>query len=94
MVKIETEDNGKKGRFVLLEDGKEAGKMTFNWDGKSKIIIDHTLVDKEYGGKGYAKQLMSKAVAFAREKNVKIVPVCSFVEAMFEKDASLKDVRA
>lgn len=94
MVKIEVEDNGKKGRFILLEDGKEAGKMTFNRDGEDKIIIDHTLVDKEYGGKGYAKQLMNKAVAFARENEVKIVPECSFVEAMFEKDESIKDARA
>lgn len=94
MVKINVEDNGKTGGFVLLEDGKQAGKMTFNWDGDNKIIIDHTIVDKEYGGKGYAKQLMSKAVAFAREKEVKIVPECSFVEAMFEKDESIQDVRA
>lgn len=94
MVKIEVEDDGKRGRLVLLEDGKEAGKMTFDWDGDSKIIIDHTGVSKEYGGKGYAKKLMNKAVAFAREKDIKIVPVCSFVESMFEKDASLKDVLA
>ncbi|HLS12282.1 MAG TPA: GNAT family N-acetyltransferase [Flavobacteriaceae bacterium] len=94
MEKIKIEDNGKKGRFVLLEDGKEAGEMTFVWDGENSIIIEHTNVGKEYGGKGYAKQLMNKAVAFARENEVKIVPVCSFVKAMFEKDESIRDVLA
>lgn len=94
MEKIKIEDNGKKGRFVLLEDGKEAGEMTFVWDGENSIIIEHTNVGKEYGGKGYAKQLMNKAVAFARKNEVKIVPVCSFVRAMFEKDESIRDVLA
>lgn len=94
MEKIKIEDNDKKGRFVLLEDGKEAGEMTFVWDGENSIIIEHTNVGKEYGGKGYAKQLMNKAVAFARENEVKIVPVCSFVRAMFEKDESIRDVLA
>ncbi len=61
MEKIKVEDNGKKGRFVLLEDGKEAGEMTFVWDGENKIIIEHTNVEKEYGGKGYAKKLMKKS---------------------------------
>lgn len=93
-MKIRVEDNGKKGRFVLLEDGKEAGEMTFVWDGENSIIVEHTNVGKEYGGKGYAKQLMNKAVAFARENEVKIVPVCSFVKAMFEKDESIRDVLA
>lgn len=31
--KIEREDNGKKGRFVIYEDDKEAGEMTFTWAG-------------------------------------------------------------
>jgi len=94
MENITVEDKGKKGRFVLSEEGKEAGEMTFVWDGENKIVVEHTYVGKEYGGKGYAKQLMKKAVAFARENEVKIVPVCSFVEAMFEKDQSIHDVLA
>ncbi len=94
MEKIKVEDNGKKGRFVLLEDGKEAGEMTFVWDGENKIIIEHTNVEKEYGGKGYAKKLMKKAVSFARENEVKVVPVCSFVVSMFKKDEGIHDVLA
>lgn len=94
MEKIKVEDNGKKGRFVLLEDGKEAGEMTFVWDGENKIIVEHTIVEKEYGGKGYAKKLMDKAVHFARENEVKMVPVCSFVVSMFEKDEGIHDVLA
>ncbi|HLW14293.1 MAG TPA: GNAT family N-acetyltransferase [Flavobacteriaceae bacterium] len=94
MESIKVEDNGKKGRFVLLHDSKEAGEMTFVWDGENKIVIEHTYVGKEFGGKGYAKKLMKKAVSYARENEVKVVPVCSFVVSMFEKDESIQDVLA
>jgi len=93
-MKIEVEDNGDEGRFVIFEEGKEAGEMTFVWDGEDKIVVEHTNVGKEFGGKGYAKDLMKKAVSFARENKVKIVPVCSFVQAMFEKDKNIHDVLA
>jgi predicted GNAT family acetyltransferase len=31
-------------------------------------------------------------VAFAREKNLKVIPLCPFAKAQFDKDASLRDV--
>lgn len=92
MVKIE--DNGKKGRFVLYEEDKEAGEMTFTWAGESKIIIDHTGIKEEYGGKGYGKILLAKAVEFAREKNIKILPLCPFAKAMIDRDSSIQDILA
>ena len=47
-----------KGRWVIYENGGEAGEMTFTWAGDNKFIIDHTGVDEKYGGKGYGKQLL------------------------------------
>lgn len=94
MINIEIEDNGKKGRFVLYEDAKEAGEMTFTWAGESKIIIDHTGVGEEHGGKGYAKKLMAKALEFIRERGIKVIPLCPFAKAMMDKDPSTHDVLA
>lgn len=53
MVKIDREDDGKKGRFVISEDDVFAGEMTYTWAGDDKLIIDHTTVDKAFGGKGF-----------------------------------------
>jgi len=36
-------------------------------------------------GKGLGKQLMNAAVAFAREKHIKILPLCLFAKAVFNK---------
>jgi predicted GNAT family acetyltransferase len=41
---IEQVNDEKKGWFKAVEDGKEAGLMTYVWAGPGKIIIDHTEV--------------------------------------------------
>lgn len=94
MVKIEREDNEKKGRFVLYEDEIMAGEMTFTWAGKTKFIIDHTSVDEKFGGKGYGKKLVMNAIAYARENEIKIIPLCPYAKRVFDMDDSIKDVLA
>lgn len=91
-IKIEREDNGREGRFVLFENDNFAGEMTFTWTGDAKFIIDHTGIEDTYGGKGYGKKLLMKAVEFAREKKVKILPLCPFAKAIFAKEESIQDI--
>lgn len=94
MTKIEQEDNGKKGRFIIYQNNKFAGEMTYTWAGKEKFIIDHTGVEEKFSGQGFAKQLVMESIKFARKNNLKIVPLCSFVKSRFDKDKSLGDVLA
>lgn len=94
MIKFDREDNGKTGRFIIYENDKPAGEMTYQWLENGKIAIDHTRVGEEFGGKGYAKQLMSEATEFARKTNIKIVPICPFVKTAFEKAPAIQDLRA
>lgn len=93
MARIEQKDNGTKGRFVLYRDDEVAGEMTYVWVDDSKIIIDHTEVSEAYNGKGYGKQLVMKAVEFARRQEVKIIPLCPFAARVFAKDPDIQDVK-
>ncbi len=93
MAEIRQEDNGKKGRFTIYEAGEFAGEMTYTWAGESRIIIDHTGVDDRFGGKGFGKQLVMEAVAYARQTGIKILPLCPFAKRVFDKESSLSDVR-
>ena len=93
MARIEQEENGKKGRFIIYDNDNFAGELTYIWDDETKFIVDHVGVESRFNGKGYGKQLVMRAVEFAREKKVKIVPVCPFVKALFEKIESIWDVR-
>ena len=89
---VQLEINDKNGYFYIEVDGKLAAKMTFVYAGSDKIIIDHTEVNEAYNGKGFGKQMVAQAVAFAREKNLKIIPLCPFAKKVFEKTPEYQDV--
>lgn len=94
MIKIEREDNGKKGRFILFYENQEAGEMTYVWTGEDKFIIDHTGVKEEFSGKGLAKKLVMAGVEFAKDKKVKIIPLCPYAKSRFDRDPEIRDVLA
>ncbi|SMG07865.1 hypothetical protein SAMN05661096_00084 [Marivirga sericea] len=92
MTRIEREDNGKKGRFIIYENDEFAGEMTYVWVGETKFIIDHTGVEENFSGKGFGEKLVMEAVEFARSKDLKILPLCPYAKKVFEKDDSIQDV--
>ncbi|TRW27244.1 N-acetyltransferase [Flavobacterium zepuense] len=81
-----------KGFALALENGKKAGAMTYSIAGEHLIIIDHTEVEPEHNGKSVGKQMLYKIVDMAREKNIKIIPLCPFAAAMFKKTEDIQDV--
>ena len=94
MINIEREDNGKKGRFVVYEDDEFAGEMTYVWAGQSRFIIDHTGVEASFTGRGLGKQLVMKAVEYARNNGLKILPLCPYAKQVFDRESEIQDVRA
>jgi uncharacterized protein len=89
---IQQYDNGNKGSFCIEADGNKLAEMTYVWAGSDRIIIDHTEVSAALAGKGAGKQLVAKAVDFAREKGIKILPLCPFAKAVFDKVPAYHDV--
>lgn len=85
-------DDGKHGKFYIEVEGQEQAQMTFTWAGTDRIIIDHTEVSDALRGKGAGKQLVMKAVEFARNKNIKIIPLCPFAKSVFDKVEEIRDV--
>ncbi|MBZ4192364.1 GNAT family N-acetyltransferase [Niabella beijingensis] len=91
-MEIIQEDDGKKGAFKALSNETVAGEMTYVWAGDTKFIIDHTEVDPAFAGKGIGRQLLMRAVAFARDRQLKIMPLCPFARSVFEKTKEIRDV--
>lgn len=81
-----------KGFAMAREDGERAGVMTYSIPASDFIIIDHTEVEPGFEGKGVGKQLLYKIVEMAREKNIKILPLCPYANAMFKKLEDIQDV--
>lgn len=91
-MEILQKDDGKKGMFFVEENNRIVAQMTYVWAGATMIIIDHTEVDDSLGRKGVGKQMVEKAVDFAREKSIKIMPLCPFAKSVFDKVNEFKDV--
>ncbi len=91
-MEIQQINDTKKGYFEAVEEGKEAGKMTYTWAGDSQFIIDHTEVSPEFNGKGVGKKMLMGAVDYARKNNVKIIPLCPFAKSVFDKVEEIRDV--
>ncbi len=85
----ETED---EGTFFIEEDNERLASMYYRWRGDDRIIIEHTEVSDKLKGKGVGKQLVDYAVAFARDRNIKIIPLCPFAKSVFEKIKGYEDV--
>lgn len=92
IMEIKRKDDGKKGSFDLMDKEKQVGKLEYVWAGEEKFIIEHTEVDSEYGGQGLGRKLVMAAVDFARQENVKIIPLCPYAKRVFEKSSEISDV--
>jgi len=91
-MEIKHKDDGKNGMFYVEQEGKVLAQMTYVWTGAERIIIDHTEVDDALRGQSAGKQLVGKAVEFAREKSLKIIPLCPFAKSVFDKVTEFRDV--
>jgi uncharacterized protein len=91
-MEIQHTDDSKKGMFFIEDTGKIIAQMAYVWAGDAKIIIDHTEVNEQLKGKNIGKQLLEKAVVFARAKKLKIMPLCPFAKSVFDKVSAYHDV--
>ena len=92
MITFKKEEDERRGKFIILENDTPAGEMTYVWAGKNKFIIDHTETYEAFAGKGYGKQLVMKGIEYAKEKGVKILPLCPYTKKVMEADESLHEM--
>ena len=89
---IEHHDSGTKGAFYVQKDGQRVAEMTYSRANASLIIVDHTDVDASLSGQGVGRKLLGALVEWARGSGTKVIPLCPFAKAQFDKDSSLRDV--
>jgi uncharacterized protein len=89
---IQRIEHGSKGAFIIKVNNERLAEMTYSKAGDKLIIIDHTDVSDALRGKGAGKQLVHAAVEYARANQIKIIPLCPFAKAVFDKTPEFKDV--
>ena len=74
-----------EGRITLQDDSNNyRGELTYQIEDEKTMVIDHTYVLDEYRGHGYSLMLLKQAVEYAKEHQMKIVPVCSYAKEVME----------
>lgn len=91
---IQHRENDSRGMFFVKDEKGIFAELTYQKKSGDIIVIDHTEVRPELEGQGIATRLLEHSVAFARENNYKIEPLCPFAEVQFDRNKSYSDVRA
>jgi predicted GNAT family acetyltransferase len=88
---IQHKQTGSKGAFIIEEEGDTVAELVYANSGEN-MIIEHTQVDDELRGRNIGYELVHHAVEYARSHQMKIVPVCQFAKAVFDKKPDFSDV--
>ena len=85
---------GSRGAFFVERDGGIAAEMTYMRAADARIVIEHTAVSEDLAGQGVGRELVRTAVEYAREHDLKIIPVCPFARSVFDSTPEYQDVVA
>ena len=89
---IHREERGTSGgRWSAVVDGHEV-EMTYSRASPTLIILDHTSVPDALRGRGVGLALVLRDVEEARRDGFKILPLCPFAKAQFDRHADWSDV--
>ena len=94
-IRIVRELTPAKGRYIGRIDGVEGeAELTFSRASPTLVIADHTGAPDSMRGMGAARALVDRLIADARSEGFKIMPLCPFVQAQFERHPEWADLRA
>ena len=88
------DEGGARGEYIAAVPGSDSvGRLTYARRG-DLLVVDHTLVPPEIGGRGVAAKLVEALVADARKDGTRIVPQCTYVAVAFRRHPEWSDLRA
>lgn len=80
---IELKDNKTQRALELWVEGQRSF-IGYELEG-DKIYLMHTEVPEAQTGEGIAAELVEKSFTYLEEKNLKVVPACSYVRAFLKR---------
>lgn len=92
-ITISREDGIRHGRYVARVAGIDAeAELTYTHRGPGLISADHTGAPDSLRGTGAAAALVDYMIADARRGGFRIIPLCPYVRARYEKHPEWQDV--
>ena len=76
--------NETENRFEIWIDS-QLSKLDYMQDGDT-IVMTHVGVHPEHRGQGVAGKLTQVALEYAKEKSLRVIPMCSYVAAYIRRN--------
>ncbi|MCM3389717.1 GNAT family N-acetyltransferase [Ureibacillus chungkukjangi] len=87
------EKSPKHFAFEYVQEGEKLAEI--EWVENNHIMdMNHTYVSNALRGQGVAKKLLDRAADYARENDLRMNAICSYVVSAFEKSEAYNDIKA
>lgn len=74
---------------MLRIDGERLGYLEFTRPEVGLMRIEYVEVSPELRGTGLGRQLVAKAIDFAKDAELRVVPICSYARAVITRDPAM-----
>lgn len=92
-ITITRETTASKGRYIGRIVGVDGeAELTISRASPTLVIADHTDAPDSMRGMGVAQALAARLIADARAEGFKIIPLCPFVRAQYQRHPEWADV--
>lgn len=91
-LEIQHEESGTAGAFFIDGQGRRLAELSYTRSNPHTVVLVHTEVSSALQGRGVARKLVDRAVAWARQTGTKLIPVCTYAKSVFDRDPGLRDV--
>ena len=88
-VSITREELNGGHEFVLRVDGERLGYLEFTRPDVGVMRIEYVEVSPALRGTGLGRQLVAKAIDFAKEAKLRVVPICGYARAVITRDPAM-----
>ncbi len=89
----EIRHNEDASQFETTVDGVLA-YAAYDLEEPDVIVFTHTIVPDQLSGRGIAAALVKHALQPARDKNLKVLPQCSYVATYIQRHSEYQDLLA
>ena len=82
-----------RGRYALWHGSTYVGFVGYQREG-DLVTLQHTIVNEEFGRRGYARALVTLVLDELRGQDVKIASECSYVDGYLQRYPEYRDMLA
>lgn len=84
-------NNREKQRFEVVS-GSQVSKLDYRMPDEDTIDLVHTEVPEDLAGQGIGSALVTTALNYAKDNDLKVIPSCPFVASYIERHPKWKEL--